>query len=89
MKQTNDLKRLSKPHVVGKDTTASSRTVYTLLGWLGRHQVAEIVLPHEPDTVDLMVLLGMDRDDASEMHAQMKGHKPLDFATLFDMDPSH
>jgi hypothetical protein len=38
-------------------------------------------------TVDLMVLLGMDPDAAAKTAGEMKKHTPLDFATLFEMDP--
>ena len=38
-------------------------------------------------TVDLMVLLGMDRAAAEKMAREMGKNKPLDFATLFEMDP--
>ena len=38
-------------------------------------------------TVDLMVLLGMDRNAAEHTHQQMRTHDPLDFATLFELDP--
>jgi hypothetical protein len=38
-------------------------------------------------TVDLMVLLGMDREAARRTADQMRTVEPLDFATLYGMDP--
>lgn len=38
-------------------------------------------------TVDLMVLLGMDPARAEETAREMSKHQPLDFETLFEMDP--
>jgi hypothetical protein len=38
-------------------------------------------------TVDLMVLLGMDRGQAVQAANAMRTIEPLDFATLYEMDP--
>ncbi len=38
-------------------------------------------------TVDLMVLLGMDREEAARMRDGLRRAEPLDFAALYELDP--
>lgn len=38
-------------------------------------------------TIDIMELLGMERAEAEKMMANLKTTEPLDFTTLFELDP--